>query len=110
MTLRQLEAFLAVAREGSPPKRIDALGKAGFATLVLDAHGDLAWDEVDLTGPTLIVAGGEERGTRPAVAEACSKKVAIPLAAGVDSLNVAVATAVLLFEALRQRRRSGAAP
>ncbi|HXV77448.1 MAG TPA: RNA methyltransferase [Candidatus Polarisedimenticolaceae bacterium] len=93
-----------VGRETRPPNRVAELRKRGFEVLALDPRGEVAWDELDLRGPTMIVAGGEARGPRPAVADACSRKVAIPLAAGVESLNVAVAVAVLLFEALRQRR------
>ena len=55
------------------------------------------------------LAGGEGRGLRRGVAEACQHRVFIPLAPGVESLNVSVAVAVALFEVVRQRRRSGGA-
>jgi 23S rRNA (guanosine2251-2'-O)-methyltransferase len=93
-----------VAREARPPRRIEQLRERGFRALVLDAQGGTPWDEVDLLGQTVIVAGGEEDGPRPGLLKVCDTKVAIPLERGVESLNVAVATAVLLFEARRQRR------
>ena len=95
---------LPVGREPKPAKRLAKLREMGFLTLALDARGESSWDRLDLTGPLVIVAGGEEKGLRPAVRRACSRRVAIPLAKKMDSLNVAVATGVLLFEAVRQRR------
>jgi RNA methyltransferase, TrmH family len=64
-------------------------------------------DALDWRQPaTLIVAGETGRESEP-VAELTSAAVAIPMAAGVESLNAAVAGAVILFEAARQRRRGG---
>jgi 23S rRNA (guanosine2251-2'-O)-methyltransferase len=63
---------------------------------------DAPWD-VDLSGPTVLVLGGEGKGIRPRVASACDGLVALPRAGKVDSLNVSAASAALLFEAARQR-------
>ena len=49
-------------------------------------------------------AGSEGRGVRPRVRSACDEAVSIPLAGRIESLNVSTAAAVLLFEAVRQRR------
>ena len=49
-------------------------------------------------------AGGEGSGPSRGVARACGRRLAVPLAEGIESLNVAVALGVLLFEAVRQRR------
>jgi 23S rRNA (guanosine2251-2'-O)-methyltransferase len=94
-----------VAREPRPSWRIGRLREAGFRAVVLDPRGAVAWDEVDLSGQLVVVAGGESRGPRPGIRDACDFRVAIPVRGGVESLNVAVATGVLLFEAVRQRRR-----
>jgi 23S rRNA (guanosine2251-2'-O)-methyltransferase len=67
------------------------------------------WD-VDLTEGVALVFGAEGRGVRPLVRRTCDGTVAIPLAAGVDSLNVSVAAAVALFEAARQRHDSEPQP
>ena len=61
------------------------------------------WD-ADLAAGAAIVLGAEGRGLRPLVRKMCDTLVAIPLAGRVESLNVSVAAAVLLYEALRQRR------
>ncbi|MEX2211599.1 MAG: 23S rRNA (guanosine(2251)-2'-O)-methyltransferase RlmB [Gaiellaceae bacterium] len=57
----------------------------------------------DLTGGLALVFGAEGRGLRPLVRKTCDAAVSIPLAGRVESLNVSVAAAVLLYEAARQR-------
>lgn len=54
-------------------------------------------------GPVLLVMGGEQSGLTPALAKACGALVKIPMAGKADSLNLAVATGVMLFEILRDR-------
>jgi 23S rRNA (guanosine2251-2'-O)-methyltransferase len=60
--------------------------------------------EADLAGGAALVLGAEGRGLRPLVRKTCDAAVSIPLAGRVESLNVSVAAAVLLYEAARQRR------
>jgi 23S rRNA (guanosine2251-2'-O)-methyltransferase len=57
----------------------------------------------DLTGPLALVVGSEGQGMRRLTAELCDYRVRIPMAGTVGSLNVSVATAVCLYEILRQR-------
>jgi 23S rRNA (guanosine2251-2'-O)-methyltransferase len=57
----------------------------------------------DLTGPLALVMGGEGKGMRRLTAEACDYHLRIPMRGVVESLNVSVATAVCLFEIVRQR-------
>jgi len=64
--------------------------------------------EADLSGGLTLVFGAEGKGLRPLVRKACDGMVAIPLAGQVESLNVSVAAAVLLYEAKRQRGAAGA--
>jgi TrmH family RNA methyltransferase len=61
----------------------------------------------DLRRPTALIVGAEGQGLPPAVAAAAETVVRIPVAATVESLNVAVATALLVFEARRQRTGTG---
>lgn len=95
---------LPVARERLLGRRLGRLGAAGFRVVALVPEGDASWHQVDLRGRIVLVAGGEERGPRAGVLEACELRAAIPLAGGLDSLNVSVAVGVALFEAVRQRR------
>ena len=64
--------------------------------------GTPMWD-ADLGGGLAFVFGAEAKGIRPLVRKACDTLVAIPLLGRVESLNVSVAAAVLLYEARRQR-------
>jgi 23S rRNA (guanosine2251-2'-O)-methyltransferase len=67
-----------------------------------DAAGT-AMVETDLSGGLALVFGAEGKGIRPLVRRACDGSVAIPLSGRIESLNVSVAAAVLLYEARRQR-------
>jgi 23S rRNA (guanosine2251-2'-O)-methyltransferase len=67
-----------------------------------DAEASM-WD-ADLSGGVAFVFGAEGKGLRPLVRRTCDAAVAIPLAGRVESLNVSVAAAVLLYEAARRRR------
>lgn len=71
---------------------------------VARAGASLAYDRFDWTGPAALVIGGEAEGVSEELAAWGTADVAIPLAADVESLNAAVAGAVILFEAARQRR------
>jgi len=63
--------------------------------------------DVDYVGPTAIVFGNEKEGVTAEAAEAADEHIVIPMLGMVQSLNVSVATAVILFEAQRQRRAAG---
>lgn len=76
---------------------------AGFWIWGADAEASQAPWDADLSGPTVLVLGGEGKGIRPRVAAACDGLVALPRHGRVDSLNVSAAATALLFEALRQR-------
>ena len=67
--------------------------------------GTSLW-EADLAGGVALVFGAEGRGIRPLVRRACDGAVSIPLAGRVESLNVSVAAALLLYEGRRQRSRA----
>jgi hypothetical protein len=75
-----------------------------------DESGDMLYDEVDYRGPSAIVIGGEGEGIRRLVLEGCDQVVRIPMEGHVTSLNAAAAGTVILYEALRQRRRDVAPP
>lgn len=79
---------------------------AGTQVWLAEAGRGTVYDAVDWRAPTTLIVGGEAQGAgHEARALAGNRGVYIPMAAGVDSLNVGVATAVLLFEAARQRRQ-----
>ncbi len=82
---------------------LDALEARGVAVLATAADGERRYDEADLRGPVALVVGSEGRGLPPAVRERASCRLRVPLAGPVESLNVGVAAALVLFEAARQR-------
>jgi TrmH family RNA methyltransferase len=71
--------------------------------VVADGGGERAHTQVDLKKPLALVVGAEAAGVPPALAAAATVRTRIPLRAPVESLNVAVAAGILLFEAQRQR-------
>jgi TrmH family RNA methyltransferase len=71
------------------------------------AQGDLAYTEVDWKQPLTLIVGGEARGASPSALSLATGRVTIFMSQSVESLNVAVATGVLLFEIARQRRVAG---
>lgn len=89
--VRNLSDWLAEAKE------------AEFWIWGADAGAKQAPWDVDLSGPTVLVMGGEGKGLRPRVASACDGLVALPQRGRVGSLNVSAAASALLFEAVRQR-------
>lgn len=59
--------------------------------------------EVDLTGPLALVVGAEGEGVSRLVLERSDRRIALPLAGKIDSLNASVAAGILLYEVRRQR-------
>lgn len=94
---------LGIARVRNLADWLGEAKEAGFWIWGADADGEQAPWDVDLTGPTVLVFGGEGKGLRPRVAGACDGLVALPQAGQIDSLNVSAAATALLFEAVRQR-------
>jgi 23S rRNA (guanosine2251-2'-O)-methyltransferase len=80
----------------------DVKGPALWAYAAVADGGATIW-ETDLSGGVLFVFGSEGKGVRPLVRRACDATVGIPMVGQVESLNVGVAAAVTMFEALRQR-------
>jgi RNA methyltransferase, TrmH family len=78
--------------------------KAPGRRVALVAHGGVAPAELDLSGPTTFVLGAEREGLPEEVLAACDERATIPLALGAESLNVAVAGAIALYELARATR------
>jgi 23S rRNA (guanosine2251-2'-O)-methyltransferase len=94
---------LAIARVRNLADWLAEAKDAGFWIWGADAEASSPPWDVDLTGKTVLVLGGEGKGIRPRVAAACDDLIALPQGGKVDSLNVSAAAAALLFEAVRQR-------
>lgn len=83
------------------------LARAGRRVVATVARDGEPPEEADLTGPVAVLVGSEAHGLPAEVVAAADGAVTIPLAPSVESLNAAVAGAVVLFEAARQRRAAG---
>jgi 23S rRNA (guanosine2251-2'-O)-methyltransferase len=90
-------------------RALDQMKRAGMWVYGLDLDGDRMYDEVDYTGPVVLVAGAEGKGMSRLVREQCDVIVSIPLGGAVESLNVSVATALALYAVRRSRDRGAAA-
>lgn len=82
---------------------LDFVQRHQLQLVVADGGGGRPHTEVDLRKPLALVVGAEAAGVPPELLAAATARVRIPLRAPVESLNVAVAAGVLLFEARRQR-------
>lgn len=92
----------------TPGALADILSSCGVVGLA-EADGELAYDNVDWTGSSAIIVGGEASGASEAVRSLATVGVRVPLANGVESLNAAVAGSLMVFEAARQRRSANPA-
>jgi 23S rRNA (guanosine2251-2'-O)-methyltransferase len=95
--------YLDVARVRNLADWLVEAKAAGFWIWGADSGAEKAPWDFHLSGPTVLVLGGEGKGIRPRVASACDGFMALPRAGKVESLNVSAAASALLFEAARQR-------
>jgi 23S rRNA (guanosine2251-2'-O)-methyltransferase len=98
-------SYVKVADVVNIARALEELKAAGVWTVGLAGDAALRYDEVDLTLPTALVVGAEGTGLRRLVRERCDWVAAIPMGGHVQSLNVSVAAGIVLFEAVRQRRK-----
>ncbi len=93
-----------IVEADDPVNVLDALGAQGRRRLGAVPAGGASVDDVDLAGPVALVVGNETRGLPPELGLHLDGGVSIPTEPDAESLNVAMAATVLLFEAARQRR------
>ena len=98
-------ARVPVARATNLNRTLKDWGDAGLQVIGLDAKGDTTIDNVDASGPLVVVVGSEGKGLSRLVRQNCDAVVSIPMAGPAESLNAAVAAGVVLAEVARQRRR-----
>lgn len=85
-------------------RRLEWLKAQGVWLVGTAGEATQDWHEVDLKGAIALVMGSEGKGLRDLTERSCDFLVSIPMSEAVESLNVSVATGVMLFEAVRQRR------
>lgn len=94
---------LLVGRVQNLSRLIESLQGEGLWVYALDAKAAKPYTSLDLSGPVALVFGGEGKGVRPGVRAKCDDEASIPMRGHLASLNVSVAAAVVVFEAVRQR-------
>ena len=98
-------AHVKVAEVVNIARAVEELKDAGVWTIGLAGDAPTAYDAIDFTVPTAVVLGSEGPGLRRLVRERCDHLASIPMHGHVGSLNVSVAAGIVLFEAIRQRRK-----
>jgi len=93
-----------ILRETNLVRALTSLKDMGFWCIGLDGAGQTAISEIDMSGKTALVLGGEGRGLRRLTRENCDVLARIPMASGVESLNLSNAAAIALYEARRKSR------
>lgn len=95
---------LAIFQVGNLARSIEQVKKAGIWVVGAAGGSDKTLYEIDLRGPLAVVMGAEGAGLRSRIQGLCDHLAAIPMRGETESLNVSVATGVILFEAMRQRQ------
>lgn len=94
---------IAVCRVNSLMKAVDELHLNGIKVFASEMKASSKIFDMDLREPCAIVMGGEEHGVYPALLKICDERFRIPMTGDFDSLNVSVATGIILYEAMKQR-------
>lgn len=92
-----------ICRVGSLMKAIDELHLNGIKVVASEMKAEKKLYDLELKEPCCVVMGGEENGVYPAVMKICDEVFHIPMAGKFESLNVSVATGMILYEAMKQR-------
>lgn len=95
--------MIAICRVNSLTKAVDDLHMNGIKVFASDMKASKTIGETDLKEPCAIVMGSEDKGIYPALMKICDEKIKIPMAGDFESLNVSVATGMILYEVMRQR-------
>lgn len=94
---------IPVCRVSSLIKAVNDLHLNGIRVLASEMSAQKKLFNTDFTVPCTVIMGSEDKGISPALVQICDDKFSIPMAGNFESLNVSVATGIILYEALKQR-------
>jgi len=94
---------ISICRVSSLMKTVDDLHLNGIKVFASEMTAIKSIAETDMKEPCAIVMGSEDKGIYPALMKICDEKIKIPMAGDFESLNVSVATGIILYEAMKQR-------
>jgi len=93
-----------VCRVNSLMKAVDELHLNGIKVFASEMTAEKGLHELSLTEPCCVVMGSEDKGVFAPLMKICDEKFKIPMVGEFESLNVSVATGMILYEAMRQRQ------
>jgi 23S rRNA (guanosine2251-2'-O)-methyltransferase len=92
-----------ICRVNSLMKAVDELHMNGIKVYASEMTAQKDLHEIDFKEPSVIIMGSEEKGVFPGLIKICDEKFKIPMKGNFESLNVSVATGMILYEAMQQR-------
>ena len=95
---------IPICRVNSLMKAVDDLHLNGIKVLASEMTAAKKVFDIDFKEPVAIVMGSEEKGIYPALLKICDERFKIPMTGNFESLNVSVATGMILYEAMKQRQ------
>ena len=96
---------IAVCRVNSLMKAVDELHLNGIKVFASEMNAERNVYDCDFKEPCAVVMGSEEKGIYPALVKICDEKFRIPMKGDFESLNVSVATGMILYEVMKQRTK-----
>ncbi|MBQ7631509.1 MAG: 23S rRNA (guanosine(2251)-2'-O)-methyltransferase RlmB [Paludibacteraceae bacterium] len=94
---------LPICKEENLQNALQYLRDSGLRLVAATEHTERNYTDVDMTVPTCIVMGSEEKGIYEENLKLCTDQVRLPMTGVIESLNVSVAAGVFIYEAVRQR-------
>ncbi len=98
--------YIPVCKVKNLTKTVRYLAESGIRIFAATEKGDKIYTEVDFQTPAAIVMGSEESGISREILEIAHEKLKIPILGNIESLNVSVSAALMIYEAVRQRNYS----
>lgn len=96
--------IIPVCRENSLHNTVSYLQKCGIKVVAASEKASHLYSQADYSGPIAIVMGAEDVGISPDILRIVDDMVSIPICGQISSLNVSVATSIIVYEAVKQRR------
>ena len=98
--------YIPVCKAKNLTKTVRYLAESGIRIFAATEKGDKIYTEVDFQTPAAIIMGSEESGISREILELAHEKLKIPILGNIESLNVSVSAALMIYEAVRQRNYS----
>ncbi|HPB06195.1 MAG TPA: 23S rRNA (guanosine(2251)-2'-O)-methyltransferase RlmB [Prolixibacteraceae bacterium] len=96
--------IVPVCKIKNPVKALETIKKNGVKIIAATEKADIDYTEAQMDGPCLLVMGAEDQGISPEILRIADEYVRIPVFGKIESLNVAVASGILMYEVVRKRK------